>query len=196
MRRLSLVMAGAALLLAAPAAWSATSSFHISAECTANCGAAGLGSSGLVNGTIVLSTDGFAPGASIGRAALQSFGILFGETAILEPDSPAWDFSAIWGIDRNAIAGVSFTASGADGIGAGGPLFSTGVGGNLLSLNGFCGNVLCTAPAFSGTPATLSPVSFVPRDVAPIPLPPTGPLAAAGALALAAAAGLRRRRFR
>ena len=194
MRRLSLVMAGATLLLAAPAAWSATSSFNIGATCTANCAAAGLDSSDLVNGTIVLSTDGFAPGASIGRAALQSFGILFGERAILEPDSPAWDFSAIWGIDRNAIAGVSFTASGAIGIGAAGPLFSTGVGGNLLSLSGFCGDALCTGPAFSGTPATLSPVRFTPRDLAPIPLPATGPLAAAGALALAGAAWLRRRR--
>jgi hypothetical protein len=191
-------MAGAALLLAAPAAWSATSSFNIGATCTANCAAAGLDSGDLINGTIVLSTDGFAPGGSIGRAAVQSFGILLGETgtAILEPDSPAWNFAAIWGIDRNAIAGVSFTASGANGIGAAGPLFSTGVGGDLLSLTGFCGDVLCTGPAFSGTPATLSPVRFTPRDAAPVPLPATGPLAVAGGLALAGAALLRRRRPR
>ena len=91
LRRLSLVMAGAVLLFAAPAAWSATSSFNIAATCTANCAAAGLSSGDPVNGSMILSTDGFAPGASLGRAADQSFAILFGVTGtnILEPESRA-----------------------------------------------------------------------------------------------------------
>src|SRR4029079_9373550 len=107
-RRLSLVMAGALLVLAAPAAWSSTSSFNIAATCTANCAAAGLSSGDPVHGSMILSTNGFAPGASLGRAAVQSFAILFGVTGtnIFEPESSAWNFSAIWGIDRNAIAGV------------------------------------------------------------------------------------------
>jgi hypothetical protein len=195
MRRLSLVM-GALLLTAAPAAWGATSSFNIGATCTANCAAAGLDAGDLITGAITLSTDGFAPGGSVARAAVQNFAVLFGttETSILEAESQAWNFSAIWGIDRNAIAGVSFTASGPTGIGAAGPLFTTGVGGNLVSLTGTCGDALCTPPGFDGTAATLSPVRFTPRDVAPVPLPPTGLLAAAAALALAAVAWLRRDR--
>lgn len=193
-RRLSLVIGGA-LLLAAPAAWSATASFNVEASCAANCVGAGFEPDELIQGTIVLSTNGFAPSGSVARADVVSFGILIGEgtTGIFHGDSPAWNFSAAWGADTKTLQDVAFIASGANGLRTAGLLFSTSPGGSALSQSGICSDVLCSDPSFQGTPATLSAVTFSPRDVAPIPLPATAPLAAAGVLALAAMARLARR---
>ncbi|MFO1142918.1 MAG: hypothetical protein U1E59_11075 [Amaricoccus sp.] len=193
-RRFSLLLAGLALLPGAPAAWSATAAFNIGGTCAANCAQAGFDPDDLIGGVLVLSTDNFAPSGAVVRADVVSFGILIGEgpTGIFKPEAPAWNFAATWGADTQSIENVSFVASGADGLRTDGLLFSTGSGGNQLTLRGLCADVLCSAPFFNGPAATLSPIRYTPREVAPIPLPATAPLAVAGALALAAL-GRRRR---
>ncbi len=185
-RRLSFVSAVAALLLAAPAAWSATASFNIGSSCAAGCAAAGFDPGELIGGILVLSSDGFAPSGAVGRADVVNFGILIGEgpTGIFKPESPAWNFSATWGADTGTLEDVAFIASGADGLRTNGLLFSTYPGGSALSASGVCTDMLCTDPGFVGTPATLSTVRFTPRGTTPVPLPATAPLLA-GALAAA-----------
>jgi hypothetical protein len=79
-------------------------------------------------------------------------------------------------------------------LAAAGPFLSFAAGGNLASLVGNCDDVECATASFRGTPATLYTFTFKPATAAPVPLPPTGLLAAAGALALAASAWLRRER--
>jgi hypothetical protein len=200
MRRRSFgVIFGGALILATPAAWGATATFDVGAVCETDCGAAGLGPNDLVTGSIEVSTDGFAPSGPVARADLVGFEIFLGGSSsdIFKPLSPAYDFAATWGADARTLQSVSFVASGAVGLGAAGPFLSTSRGGNALSIWGVCGDALCTTPSFAeGPPASLTPVRFTPVSAAPVPLPATAPLIAAGALALAAAAGLRRRRLR
>lgn len=187
-RRLSQVIAGSALLLAAPAAWGATAAFSVGATCEANCAAVGIDFGDPVLGRIEISTDAFAPNGAVSRADLTGFGINFGSSSagVFKAGAEGYAFSATWGADTSTLNDVSFTAAATSMA-----FFSAVAGVNLISLQGSCGDLDCTAPSIRGASATLGPVTFKPASVAPVPLPAAASLAAAGALALAALARLR-----
>ena len=191
--RFSVLAAGGALLLAVPGAWGATATFNVGASCMSSCSGAGMSQGDLVIGQLEISTDGFAPSGAITRADLVSFGIAFGSTGqgVFRGESPGYAFNATWGSGPDAIDAVSFTASGAGGLTSFGPFLSFGPQANVATTRGACNDVNCASTDIIGAPAVLGPARFTPRDVAPIPLPATAPLAAMGALALAAMARLR-----
>ncbi len=195
-RHFRFILGGALLVLAAPAGWGATTTIPFSAACLVDCAAAGMATDSVVSGTFEVSTDLFEPSAPV---ALVDFGVAFGGTsiAITKSDAAGYGFTATWGADTTSIENVSFVASGAAGLALPGPFLSIGGGTNLASISGICDDFRCAGTSFSGTPgaARLSAVEYD-AAVAPVPLPPTGLLAAAGSLVLAAAAWLQRERRR
>jgi hypothetical protein len=192
--RLAAALAAAALTagFAAPAA-AITATYNLSGTCVASCAAGGLTDGQTIGGQLLVDVDAFAPNASFGASAVQSFRVEFGATAVTSGDFNS--VSGRWGTGPALLAFLDLRA-GTAGPNGSGPLVGLLLESSAVSLDGSCEDAPGCSQNFFNDRATIGPLrvsgTVGASPLAPVPLPPALALSLAGMAALFVA-GRRRR---